>query len=467
MPVNYVRVYSVYGMSISILLVLAGIFMVNLGVALAIVASVITSFAVFGFKWGSELSRGIRKLGVSAAKGKNVAMIDLFGLLIAVLISNLLSSILHGAVGVVVRETVDWTSLFPAVAAGIVTAVGGTLWRMANLTTKNLGVNAIAYGTPILSLIWLWVFMYIGSINVGYLVVGGAAIITANLLINFEADRLIGFKALVISLWACGTLVYLRDDAIWEWAAKSGGYFDVLFLSATVFALILSFRTVRLASRTQEEDNRAFKVFRELEELERRGVISPGAEIYKHILTIDEKQGQKLEDAYGAARRAISDALITAEGPDRKKLIAISIELDTLAHSRQQGINFGEICALFIFAGLVVGTALISRPAEVSGLTGFLVEMFAMLFPAVILFLAFNVLDLQRDRVSQILVSNTQYSGYGVAFQDTESQEGTIRHTSRRFWEQRISIAVGVALIAAYAGLFLYKWELLHKWGIL
>ena len=56
----------------------------------------------------------------------------------------------------------------------------------------------------------------------------------------------------------------------------------------------------------------------------------------------------------------------------------MSVDLDTLGHSRQEGINFGEMCALFIFAGMVVGIALLSRPSEVSGMTGVLVEMFAM-----------------------------------------------------------------------------------------
>ncbi len=464
------------------------------GMVLAMLAAMAGSFGAFTLLWGRDLAGKLRKnleesTGTTDYREESW---ELFGAILGFAIGSFLSVPISLAFGFYSGEGIVDEALTAGIIGGFIVLVPGVyLIRRALLATDNLGVTALGYGVPVITLGWFWLFSTVGipiwlgifwgtSVpvwldtlsairvsSVPYLTIGTAAIVAANLLINFEADRLLGFKVLVISLWVCGTIVYLRDLAGWGWAAKSDGYFDVLFLSATVFALILSFRTQRLASRTQEEDNRALKVFRELEELEGRGVISPGAEIYEHILTIDEKQGQKLEDAYGAARRAISDALITAEGPDRKKLIAVSTDLDALAHSRQQGINFGEICALFIFAGLVVGTALLSRPAGVSELTGFLVEMFAMLFPAVILFLAFNVLDLQRDRVSRILVSNTQYSGYGVAFQDTESQNGTIRHSSRRFWEQRISVFVGVALIVAYAGLFLYKWGLLHKWGLL
>ena len=426
-----------------------------IGVFLALLSAVAGSLGAFTLLWGRDLAR---KLPTSAISNRSNTSLIFFGAVLGYAISNIFGAILNAGIGFSLRETIGLEVLTISIVGGLlIRASASVLLRISNLTTNNLGVNALGYTIPIVSLFWLAIFSQIDVPNVAYLVIGTAAIVAANLLINFEAERLLGFKVLVIALWVCGTLVYLRDVARWGWAAESDGYFDVLFLSATVFALILSFRTQRLASRTQEEDNRAFKVFRELEELARWGVISPAA--YQHIPVIDEEQGRELETAYAAARRRIAAALRTAKGPNREKLIAVSVELDALAHSRQQGINFGEICALFIFAGLVVGTALLSRPAEVSRLTGFLVEMFAMVFPAVIVFLAFNVLDLQRDRISRILKHNPQYGGYGVAFQDTESQNGTTRHTSRRTVEQWISVVVGLTLIVAYAGLFVNKWE--------
>ena len=428
------------------------------GAGLALFAALVGGIgAASTIEWGRGLAS---RLPVTTTENIGSDSLSFFGAILGIAIGNLFAMVLNASFVPLSGEPIAPQPVIIGIVSGLVLqAPAAMLLRKSNLVTHNLGVNALGYAIPVVSLAWLWLFSEIAVARVDYLIIGTAAIVAVNLLVNFEAERLLGFKVLVIALWACGTLVYLRDATSWGWAAKSNGYFDVLFLSATVFALILSFRTQRLASRTQEEDNRAFKVFRELEELERRGVISPEAKICEHILTIDEKQGRDLENAYSAARRAISDALGQDDCPDREKLIAVSVKLDALAHSRQQGINFGEICALFIFAGLVVGTALLSRPGGVSGLTGFLVEMFAMLFPAVILFLAFNVLDLQRGRVFRILVSNSQYGGYGVAFQDTESQGGTIRHTSRRFWEQLISVVVGLVLILAYAWLFLNKWE--------
>ena len=431
------------------------------GVVLALLAAAAGACTAFTFRWGKDLAD---QLPVDTGSSRRFPL-SLFGAVAAGALLSLVGAVLSAGIGFAVGEKIPSdlpTYLGYGLLGGVfIHAFAAASLRTSNLKTDNLGVNALAYLIPIFSLVWLALFLEIAVASVPYLVIGTAAIVTANLLVNFEAERLLGFKALVISLWACGMLVYLRDKASWGWTAQADGYFDILFLSATVFALILSFRTVRLASRTQEEDNRAFRLFRELEELERRGVILRwgDAAAFEHILTIDQKQGRELERAYTTARRALNDALPQA-GPEREKLLTLSTELDRLAHSRQQGINFGEICALFIFAGLVVGTALLSRPAAVSGLTGFLVEMFAMLFPAVIIFLAFNVLDLQRDRVSRILKKNPEYGGYGVAFQDTVSQAERVEHSSRRTVEQGISIGVGGALIVAYAGLFLHKWGL-------
>ena len=229
-------------------------------------------------------------------------------------------------------------------------------------------------------------------------------------------------------------------------------------LSATVFALILSFRTFRLSGRIQEEDDRGFALFEELAELERLGVIGPGR-VSEYVLTINRREGRELAAAYTQAHRGLNAALAQTQGTDRKRLVAAVVELNRLAHSRQRSANFGERCAMFLLAGMVVVIALFSRPAEVSGLTGFLVEMFAMLFPAVILFLGFNVLDLERERHSGILEPDPEHGGYRAAIGEAAAGAAT-EPSNRRTVEQWISIGVGLALIVAYAGLFLHKWGL-------
>ena len=83
-----------------------------------------------------------------------------------------------------------------------------------------------------------------------------------------------GFKALILALGICGAIVYLRDGVFsflgvdkWQWAGS--GYFESITLAATVFTLLLAFRVARLVSRTSEEDNRTFVIYRKLDLLAR------------------------------------------------------------------------------------------------------------------------------------------------------------------------------------------------------
>lgn len=291
------------------------------GSVLALLAAAATACTAFTFRWGKDLAD---QLPVYAGSSRHLPL-SLFGAVAAGALISLVGAVLSASIGFAAGEKVESnlpTYLGYGLMGGVfIHAPMAAALRKVNLTTDNLGVNALAYATPVFTLVWLAIFSEIAVASVPYLVIGTAAIVAANLLINFEAERLLGFKALVISLWACGTMVYLRDKASWGWTAQADRYFDILFLSATVFALILSFRTVRLASRTQEEDNRSFRLFRELEELARRGVILRwgDAAAFEHILTIDQRQGQELERAYTTARRALNDALPQTNGPEREK----------------------------------------------------------------------------------------------------------------------------------------------------
>ena len=402
------------------------------------------------FEWGTDVGH---KLSRENDRQKPLHSLELFGVIAGNAVAQLLCFVPSYTIGFALGEDLTYRLLAFSIIGGILSSgLGDILWRTANLRTDNLGINALGYATPCFSLTWLFLFSRVGVALPDYLIIGGAAIVATNILINFEAEIRWGFKALVLGLGACGAVVYLRDGVFarlglddWQWA--SSGYFEALALSATIFTLILSFRVARLANRTREEDNRAFALFREMDGLVRRNVIDQA--IREHILTIDAAQGPELAKAYAEARSCISVALRQAGGPDREKLIALETELDALAHSRQQAINFGELCALVIFAGITIFLALCSRPV-VSGATGLLVEIFTMLFSAVIAFLTVNVWDLQRDRRSRILQGSASQPGrgYGVVFQDQR----------RRAFEQWISILASSAIVAAYVGLLGHKW---------
>ena len=86
-----------------------------------------------------------------------------------------------------------------------------------------------------------------------------------------------------------------------------------------------------------------------------------------------------------------------------------------MVHSRQQGLEFGELFSHIIFGAKTVVLTLLSPPA-VTGWIGFLLEMLVALFSVVIVFLAVNVWDSHRNRAGETFEKNGHYNGDGVDF---------------------------------------------------
>ena len=428
----------------------SGLLVAIIGVILAVFGAITTAFAAFSFRWGTDI---VHELPENVVRDTSEDSLELFGLLIAFLIANSVSTVLNVFLGSASGETMDSRSLLIAVAlGGAVNGAANVAWRKANLSTNNLGINAVSFATPIFSLAWLFVFYQVAPARPDYLLAGAVGIIIVNLVINLEAEIRFGFKALVLALWAFGAFVYLRDDVLqylpfgeWQWPGET--YFGSLGLAATVFILLHSFRVNRLSARTQDEDNRVYSLFHSLDMLARRNVIDES--IRERILALDKSvTPEELKTAYEKAKQCLDEAMDAAATPeDEAELASAEAQLNVIVHSRQQGIDFGELFALIIFGGITVFLGLGSRPG-VEGWIGFLVEMLILLFSAVIVFLIVNVWDLHRDRAGEVLRKQAEYDGYGVVFRDA---------ANRRF-EQITSITIGLLVTIAYAVLLWFKW---------
>ena len=156
-----------------------------LGIVLAMLAAGVSVMeAAFNFRWGVSLSR---ELSAEATLPEEGSGLELFCVIVAFTIASVVSAPIHAAAGLMSGETITGQALVIAiVGGGIVQAVASILYRAAILNTNNLGINALGYTVPIFSLLWLAVFSHIKVARVDYLVIGAAAIITANVLINFE-----------------------------------------------------------------------------------------------------------------------------------------------------------------------------------------------------------------------------------------------------------------------------------------
>ena len=345
-------------------------------------------------------------------------------------------------IGAILSETFSWHQFYYAFLGGVVIDSIGTIsFRVANLKTKDLGVNALSFATPLVSLAWLWALSILGVPHVDYLIIGALGIVTANQMINVKADKRTAYGALVVSLWGFGTFIYFHK----------GYETDVpLELPVTVFILVLSFRVDRLVRRTAQEEAWVFETFRRLESLAVKRQIGD-VKWRNLLLEIDQhKTPDGLSDAYENLAKYLAAQMKTA-GAARgasaargavDEIAGIRHLVDNLAHSRQQGSHFGEIVAIALTGALIVtGLLVFNGEREVYG------EITSFVLPSVMVFLFFNIIDLQRDRRDKILKSGDRKHGgeYIVKFDDNAKD---------RKWQQWISVVTSAVIVLVFAWLF-------------
>lgn len=421
-----------------------------IGVSIVVLAALLTSLSAFTFQWGMDL---ISALPEDYKLRSDSISLELVAAIVATVIANMVSAPINIFIGLFANQTLALDGIVIAFCGGMLAnGLPAIFWRKSNLLASNSAINAMAYLIPVVSLVWLALFLGLNVARVDFLIIGAAAIIIANLLINFEAEVRFGFKALILALWGCGAFVYLRDDFLhllpfdgWLWPRET--YLGALGLSATVFILLLTFRVARLGPRTQGEDNRIFALHRNLEMLARRNLID--GSVSEHIRGIDSAHNpEELRAAYTQAKLCFAQAAAVDHPPAERKLLAdAEAQLNMVTHSRQQGVDFGELFSLIIFGGSTIALAMLSRPA-VEGWVAFLYEVFSVLFSAVVVFLIINVWDLHRERADLVLANRQDSREYGVIFRDPKN---------RRF-EQSVSVVIGLLIIMAYAGLLWNKW---------
>lgn len=112
------------------------------------------------------------------------------------------------------------------------------------------------------------------------------------------------------------------------------------------------------------------------------------------------------------------------------------------------GLALGEMFGIVVFAGITIALALFTRPPDTEGWIRLLVDLFAMLISSVIVFLVVYVFDLDRERDEPKLERYMATEGYSLRFPDA----------GERVFDQSLSIVVGIAIVATYAGLLTHKW---------
>ncbi len=172
-----------------------------IGIAFALIAALSSAAsASFSLKLGSDASK-------ESGGGKSDELFFSTALLV---VAWVLSCVTFIILGLLSGESVSDINLIPAGFYGFFgIGLGAILWRLANIKTDNLGINAIGYSIPVLGLIWLALAGLLDVSHFDWLIIGTTAIIIANLLLNFKTNIRPTHKVLIIVLWLSAMLTYL------------------------------------------------------------------------------------------------------------------------------------------------------------------------------------------------------------------------------------------------------------------
>ena len=426
----------------------ASIFDAVIGQLLAIVGAIFTGGLVGGcsIRWGDTVLKSVsEKTKENAAKSKKD--IGLFFVMIGLVIGSV-PNIIVGAAWGIHNEAAEFgnTNIIIAAVYGFFVLSAALIFsRMANRATLKLEVNALSYMVPVLSLAWLGILGYINVPKVAWLVIGAMGIVAANALLNFKAEQRTAYQSLVVALWVCGVIVYFRP------VLHAPAFYEAVAVVATMFILILSFRIDRLVERTSTEDGITTDIWHKISTL--------SSDMRDKLREIDEAGSpEKLSQSYNNFVKSLKKETDKIPKGGEELFTDIMRQTDNLAHSKQQGSNFGEQAVLWILGGVSAIGLLFFMPeytGEVFGVGVFFLEMVAFLAATTIIFLLFNMRDLQHDRKRRIFRTKSDTESKD---DDKNKLEGIkFRETHDRKGEKTISAIFCVGIVITFAVLFWFK----------
>ena len=419
------------------------LFYLFLGVLFALVAGGMGALIVgCSIRWGADVLKDVSQLKNPPEHKKELGKdLEIFFVSMIVVLTSIPSIIIGTTVSVFGghNEIVEFDNMLIAAALGLfISTAANMFFRVANLFTTKLEINAMAYATPIFTLAWLAMLEYINVPHIDWLVIGAIGVVAANALLNFKAERRLAYQALVVALWVCGVAVYIRP--IWHATV----FYDSITLVATMFILIVSFRIDRLVRRTSEEDKITMDIMQQISLFPKN--------MQNKLRGIDEADSpEKIKNAYDAFK----DTLKEEYPRGGKKVATIMQKINDLAHSKQQGANFGEQAVLWILGGICAGGLLAFIPKTIttkSGTDGFFLEIVAFLIAATVIFLLFHIKDLQDDRSRQMIERESDTG------EPREFAGIVFREIHDRVAEKWISIIFCAVIITTFTILFWHKW---------
>ena len=361
------------------------------------------------------------------------------------------------------------------IVGGFATALGRWSLRKGNFITNHLDINGIYYLNPVLSLVWL---ISLGLTQVerwDYFVIGALIIIATSILISIESvTSRQGFRWLIISLWSIGLLVYLREEWInwpwladgssWEWSIESVDYYSLIVLSATIFILILSFRTFRLIDRTNSEEDQYLQMMHTLNTINlidthkfsiRRYLVN---ELKDRVDEMDQSNARNIGEILKRFHNNLTMIYLNitlsenlANSEIRKTLDKLKLTFELLCRSKQRGRYLAENLVLYIFSLVTIMVTIGTRPPASSNWNAFITDMLAFLFASAICFMTINLVDLRlyRERPTGKLIKYESIPREGSKKSDDDINQTAV---------QVISIILAIVVSLSFIVLLYDKW---------
>ena len=156
-----------------------------LGAALAFSGGLCSAQAALSFRWAAKLKESMPPDQGTPRRDRRTAGI-LFPVLLSFAAANIAAAPLSLAAGLIAGEAGRTATTLGAGFGGglFLQASGAILYRAANVMSSNLGINAIYYLTPCLTLLWLQASGLKPAGNLETLLPGIALIAGSNLLIS-------------------------------------------------------------------------------------------------------------------------------------------------------------------------------------------------------------------------------------------------------------------------------------------
>ena len=153
-----------------------------LGLLLVLGAAFLISLNAYGMRWGRDLA-----LGLGCSTPWEMSFGSVLGAAVGAVFSLPFSLLVGWGAGESWLSSRDVLLCFLG-AFGVI-AVCTVCWRLANLLTSNLGINAVSYLIPVLALGWLFILGETHVARVDWLLVGVGLVVGCNVLVHFRSSH--------------------------------------------------------------------------------------------------------------------------------------------------------------------------------------------------------------------------------------------------------------------------------------